>query len=49
MLLMWWIAGLVVAVPQENREYLDPPPAYWRCIGWIAHPVAAWVGPAAAR
>ena len=45
MLLMRWIAAVVVAVPQENREYLDPPPAYWRVTGWLAHPVAAWVGP----
>ena len=44
-LLLRWLAGLLVAVPQENREYRDPPPAYWRWIGWIAHPVAAWVGP----
>jgi tight adherence protein C len=39
------MTGLVVAVPQERREYLDPPPAYWRWIHWLAHPVATWVGP----
>ena len=32
-LLLRWLAGLLVAVPQENREYRDPPPAYWRWIG----------------
>lgn len=44
-LLVWWLSRLVAAVPQENREYLDPPPAYWRWIGWLARPVAAWVTP----
>lgn len=44
-LMMWWLCRLVAAVPQENREYLDPPPAYWRWVRWCAHPVAAWVGP----
>ncbi len=45
LLLMRWIAGVAVTVPQENRDYLDPPPTYWRWIGWLAHPVAAWMGP----
>lgn len=45
LLLMRWIAGVAVAVPQENRDYLDPPPAYWRWINWLAHPLAAWLGP----
>jgi tight adherence protein C len=45
MLLLRWLAGLALAVPVENRDYLDPPPPYWRWIGWLAHPVAAWVGP----
>ena len=44
-LLIGWLGRLVAAVPPENREYLDPPPVYWRCIGWCARPVAAWVGP----
>jgi len=44
-LLIGWMRSLVSAVPLENREYLDPPPAYWRCIGWLARPVAAWVAP----
>jgi tight adherence protein C len=44
-LLLGWAGRLVRAVPQENREYLDPPPAFWRWIAWCAHPVAAWVGP----
>lgn len=44
-LLLRWLASLMAEVPQENREYLDPSPGYWRCIGWIAHPVAAWVAP----
>ena len=44
-LLMQWLGRLVAAVPQENREYLDPPPAYWRLIAWCSHPVAAWAGP----
>jgi tight adherence protein C len=45
MLLMCWFAGLALTVPQENREYLDPPPAYWRLTGWVTRPVAAWMGP----
>ena len=45
LLLMRWIAGVARAVPQENRDYLDPPPAYWRWIGWLSHPIAAWMGP----
>jgi tight adherence protein C len=45
MLLLRWLTGLVVAVPQERREYLDPPPVYWRRIQWLAHPIATWVGP----
>ena len=48
-LLMSWLGALVAAVPRENREYLDPPPAYWRWIGGCAHPVAAWVGPVLPR
>ena len=44
-LLLWWFGRLLAAVPQENREYLDPPPAYWRWTRWLAHPVAAWVSP----
>ncbi len=44
-LLLWWIGRLLSSVPPENREYLDPPPAYWRCIGGLSHPVAAWAGP----
>jgi tight adherence protein C len=44
-LLVWWLSSLVADVPQENREYLDPPPAYWRCTAWLGRPVAAWVGP----
>jgi tight adherence protein C len=44
-LLVWWMSSLVAAVPQEDREYLDPPPVYWRVIGGLARPVAAWVGP----
>lgn len=44
-LLLWWIGRLLSSVPPENREYLDPPPAYWRCIGGLSHPLAAWVGP----
>ena len=42
-LLTWWMRSLVAAVPQEDRAYLDPPPMYWRVIGWLARPVAAWV------
>lgn len=45
MLLLRWVAGVASGVPQENRDYLDPPPAYWRWIGWLARPVAAWTGP----
>lgn len=44
-LLIGWMRSLVAAVPPENREYLDPPPAYWRYVGWLARPVAAWVRP----
>jgi tight adherence protein C len=45
MLLLRWVAGVASDVPQENRDYLDPPPSYWRWIGWLAHPIAAWTGP----
>lgn len=44
-LLIGWMRNLVAAVPPENREYLDPPPAYWRHVRWLARPVAAWVRP----
>ena len=44
-LLIGWMRSLVSAVPLENREYLDPPPFYWRCIGWLTRPVGAWVAP----
>jgi tight adherence protein C len=44
-LLLWWISRLVSALPRENHEYLDPPPAYWRWIGGLSHPLAAWAGP----
>lgn len=44
-LLMGWLGRMVEAVPQENREYLDPPPVFWRMVGWFARPVAVWVSP----
>jgi tight adherence protein C len=44
-LLIGWMRNLVAGVPLENREYLDPPPAYWRHVRWLARPVAAWVRP----
>jgi tight adherence protein C len=44
-LLIVWMRSLVAAVPKENREYLDPPPTYWRIIRWLATPIAAWVAP----
>ena len=44
-LMLTWFGRMVAAVPPENREYLDPPPVYWRLTGWFARPLAAWVGP----
>src|SRR5687767_15906072 len=40
-----WMRSLVASVPRENREYLDPPPLYWRYVRWLARPIAAWVRP----
>jgi tight adherence protein C len=48
-LLIGWLKSLVAAVPMEDREYLDPPPAYWRYVRWLARPIAAWMRPLVPR
>ncbi len=48
-LLLGLLGRLLAAVPPESREYRDPPPAYWRWIGWFIRPVASWIGPLLAR
>ena len=45
LMLLRWLAEIVDRVPAENRDYLDPSPAYWRAIGWPGHAIGFWIGP----
>lgn len=45
LLFLHWACRIAEAVPPPNRDYLDPPPVYWRLLGWVGHAVGFWVGP----
>jgi tight adherence protein C len=43
-LLFRWVGSIIDAVPPEDRAWRDPPPLYWRLMGFPAHAVAVWIG-----
>ncbi|MGE0800195.1 MAG: type II secretion system F family protein [Lautropia sp.] len=43
-LLFRWLGAIVDAVPQEDRAWFDPPPLYWRLLGFAGHAVGVWIG-----
>ena len=44
-LLAWLASRAVASVPQENREYKDPPPLGFRLLWWPIHVLAYFIDP----
>ena len=44
-LVSWWISNAAARVPEENREYRDPPPLGFRLIWWPIHWISFYLDP----
>lgn len=44
-LIAWWLSNAAASVPDENREYRDPPPLGFRIIWWPIHWISFYLDP----